>query len=42
MSQINSTVLVIGASGFLGRHVAQALLADGRTVRCLARDTARV
>ena len=42
MSQVNSTILVIGASGFLGRHVAQALLADGRTVRCMARDTTRV
>ena len=42
MSQVNSTTLVIGASGFLGRHVARALLADGRTVRCMARDTTRV
>jgi uncharacterized protein YbjT (DUF2867 family) len=41
-SQVNSTILVIGASGFLGRHVAQALLADGRTVRCMARDPSRV
>ncbi len=42
MSQVNSTILVIGASGFLGRHVARALLADGRTVRCMARDATRV
>lgn len=42
MSQVNSTILVIGASGFLGRRVARALLADGRTVRCMARDTTRV
>ncbi len=35
-------VLVIGASGFLGRPVAQALLADGYAVRCLARNPARV
>jgi uncharacterized protein YbjT (DUF2867 family) len=42
MSQVNSTILVIGASGFLGRHVTQALLADGRTVRCMARDPSRV
>ena len=34
-------ILVIGASGFVGRHVAQALLADGYTVRCLARNPAR-
>ncbi len=42
MSQVNGTILVIGASGFLGRHVARALLADGRTVRCMARDATRV
>ena len=42
MSQVNNTILIIGDSGFLGRHVAQALLADGRTVRCMARDTTRV
>ena len=42
MPQVNSTILVIGASGFVGRHLAHTLLADGRTVRCLARDTARV
>ena len=35
-------ILVIGASGFLGRHVAQALLADRYAVRCLARNPARV
>lgn len=42
MSRDNGTILVIGASGFLGRHVARALLADGRTVRCMARDATRV
>lgn len=35
-------ILVIGASGFVGRPVAQALLADGYTVRCLARNPAKV
>lgn len=35
-------VLVIGASGFVGRHVAQALLADGYVVRCLARNLDKV
>ena len=37
-----TAVLVIGASGFVGRHLAKALLAGGRAVRCLARDPARV
>lgn len=35
-------ILVIGSSGFVGRHVAQALLADGYAVRCLARNPAKV
>jgi len=35
-------ILVIGASGFVGRHLAQALLADGYEVRCLARNPAKV
>ena len=35
-------ILVIGASGFVGRRVAQALLADGYEVRCLARTPAKV
>lgn len=35
-------ILVIGASGFVGRHVAQGLLADGYAVRCLARNPAKV
>lgn len=35
-------ILVIGASGFVGRHLAKALLADGYAVRCLARDPAKV
>lgn len=41
MSDTNSKVLVIGASGFLGRHVVQALLADGHAVRGMARDVPR-
>lgn len=35
-------VLVIGASGFVGRHLATALLADGYIVRCLARTPEKV
>ncbi|WP_168733668.1 NAD(P)H-binding protein [Deinococcus sp. Arct2-2] len=42
MTQGSSTILVIGASGFLGRQVVKTLLAQGHTVRCLARDPARV
>lgn len=35
-------ILVIGASGFVGRKIAQALIADGCAVRCSARDPSRV
>ena len=35
-------ILVIGASGFVGKRVAQRLLADGYEVRCLARNLDRV
>jgi uncharacterized protein YbjT (DUF2867 family) len=42
VSQVHRRVLVIGASGFLGRQVARALLADGRSVRCMARDATSV
>ena len=35
-------VLVIGASGFIGRQLCKALLAAGHAVRCLARDVAKV
>jgi uncharacterized protein YbjT (DUF2867 family) len=35
-------ILVIGASGFVGGHVARALVAGGYAVRCLARNPAKV
>ena len=35
-------ILVIGASGFVGKHIAKVLLADGHAVRCLARNLAKV
>jgi uncharacterized protein YbjT (DUF2867 family) len=35
-------ILVIGASGFVGSHLARALLAEGQVVRCLARTPAKV
>jgi uncharacterized protein YbjT (DUF2867 family) len=34
-------VLVIGATGFLGRHIVAALVRDGYAVRCLARTPER-
>ncbi|MDX6491099.1 MAG: hypothetical protein QOD43_1344 [Gaiellaceae bacterium] len=34
-------ILVTGATGFVGRHVVQALRADGRDVRALVRDPGR-
>ncbi len=35
-------ILVIGASGLAGRRLTTALLAEGRAVRCLARNPVRV
>jgi uncharacterized protein YbjT (DUF2867 family) len=35
-------VLVIGASGFVGRPLAKALLAEGHAVRCLARNPSKI
>jgi len=37
-----SKLLVVGASGFVGGHLARGLLASGHTVRCLARKPASV
>src|SRR5262245_45511065 len=35
------TVLLTGGTGFVGAHVARALVAEGETVRCLVRPTSR-
>ena len=35
-------ILIIGASGLVGRQLAKTLIADGYSVRCLARSPARV
>lgn len=42
MPHVTKRVLVIGASGFVGRHLVRRLRADGRTVRGMARDASRI
>lgn len=37
-----SRVLILGASGFVGRHLALALLAEGHQVRCVSREVTRL
>lgn len=37
-----STILVIGASGFVGRHLTKALRTKSHAIRCLAREPARL
>ncbi|MBI3126054.1 MAG: SDR family NAD(P)-dependent oxidoreductase [Candidatus Tectomicrobia bacterium] len=41
MSENGSTVLVTGAGGFIGSHVVEALVAEGRHVRAFVRYTGR-
>ena len=38
MSDTNDTLLVTGASGFLGRHIVQQAVADGIDVRSTGRS----
>ena len=33
-----STILVTGATGFVGRHLVPALVAEGHDVRAMTRD----
>lgn len=42
MTDAPRTVLLTGATGFLGSHVAEALLAEGWTVRCTVRKTSNL
>jgi nucleoside-diphosphate-sugar epimerase len=39
VSDTSRTVLLTGATGFLGSHVAEALVAEGWSVRCTVRET---
>ncbi|MGX6601414.1 SDR family oxidoreductase [Micromonosporaceae bacterium Da 78-11] len=41
MQQDDRPVLVLGGTGFLGRRLVAALLAEGHRVRCLVRDPRR-
>jgi dihydroflavonol-4-reductase len=40
LSSARPTVFLTGATGFIGRHILQALTARGESVRCLVRDPA--
>lgn len=42
MSDASHTVLLTGATGFLGSHVADALVAEGWSVRCTVRKTSNL
>ncbi len=42
MSGTSHTVLLTGATGFLGSHVAEALLVEGWAVRCTVRKTSNL
>jgi nucleoside-diphosphate-sugar epimerase len=42
VSEVSRTVLLTGATGFLGSHVAEALVAEGWTVRCTVRKSSNL
>ncbi|MEK6254886.1 MAG: SDR family NAD(P)-dependent oxidoreductase, partial [Gemmatimonadales bacterium] len=42
MSDSPPTVLLTGATGFVGSHVADALVAEGWSVRCTVRKTSNL
>jgi len=42
VSEVPRSVLLTGATGFLGSHVAEALIAEGWTVRCTVRKTSNL
>ena len=42
MSDAHQTVLLTGSTGFLGSHIADALVAEGWTVRCTVRETSKL
>ena len=41
MSEAKATILLLGAAGFIGQHIAFALRAAGYTVLASARNTTR-
>jgi nucleoside-diphosphate-sugar epimerase len=42
MDETKGTVLVTGANGFIGSHLAEGLLARGYTVRCMVRPSSNL
>jgi nucleoside-diphosphate-sugar epimerase len=42
VSDAHQTVLLTGSTGFLGSHIADALVAEGWTVRCTVRKNSKL